>query len=115
MDLQDFEIASLVMDQVRAGEDWTGQILVKNKTGERFLAASTNTPLYDDNNSLVGIVCASNEARPSQETMPHSGQLETEPSLSRLRSTSATKLGLDYEQPLQVAFASKISNLVSSL
>lgn len=100
------------------GEHWTGQVPVKNKMGERFSAVATNSPFYDDGNSFVGIICVSSDSRPFQEmtaATPALRQTETNMSLSRLKSTATTKLGLDSQQPLQAAIAFKISNLVNIL
>lgn len=109
-------MANTIVNRVMRGEHWSGQIPVKNKMGERFLAVATNTPFYDDNNSLVGIICVSSDSRSFQEVRiaaPALRQTEANTSLSRLRSTATAKLGLDSQQPLQTAIASKISNLVS--
>lgn len=98
------------------GEKWIGQFPAKNKMGEKFLAVATNTPFYDDDGSLVGIICVSSDSRPFLEMrVPFSGvkHFETDSGSSSLKSSVTTKLGLDSQQPLQVGLASKISNLVS--
>ena len=84
---------------------------------ERFTAVATNTPLYDDDGTLVGIICVSSDSRPFQEmedAVLDSRNSETESGHRRPKNTVMTKLGLDSHQPLQAAVASKISNLVSS-
>lgn len=116
IDPRDFGIANKIVNQAIMGERWMGQIPVKNKMGERFSAVATNTPFYDDDGTLVGIICVSSDSRPFQEPrteMPEVRHSEAESSLSRLKITATNKLGLDAQQPLQVAIASKISNLVS--
>lgn len=117
-DVQDYSVARSIVDRVSMGESWTGQFPVKNKNGERFLAVATNTPFYDDDGTLIGIICVSSDSRPFQEVrvpMFSERQSETNISYSNLRSSSAmAKLGLDPQQPIQAAIASKISNLVSS-
>lgn len=117
-DVQDYAIANNIVDRVSRGESWTGQFPVKNKMGERFLAVATNTPFYDDDGTLIGIICVSSDSRPFQEirvAMSNERQSEANASYNRSRSSSATaKLGLDPQQPIQAAIASKISNLVST-
>lgn len=120
IDPQNFALANNIVNRVSMGESWTGQIPVKNKMGVKFLAVTTNTPLYDDDGALVGIICVSTDWRPFQEMRDLlSGVNHSEPdsSFSRPRTgaTITNKLGLDSQQPLQVAIASKISNLVSLL
>ncbi|XP_010024797.2 LOW QUALITY PROTEIN: dual specificity protein kinase splA [Eucalyptus grandis] len=118
IDSRDFGIANKIVNQAMVGERWMGQIPVKNKMGERFSAVATNTPFYDDDGALVGIICVSSDSQPFQEPrveMPEVRHSEAESSLSRLRNTATNKLGLDAQQPLQVAIASKISNLASKV
>lgn len=118
-DVQDYAIANNIVDRVSRGESWTGQFPVKNKMGERFLAVATNTPFYDDDGTLIGIICVSSDSRPFQEirvAMSNERQSEANASYNRSRSSSATaKLGLDPQQPIQAAIASKISNLASKV
>ncbi|XP_030474633.1 uncharacterized protein LOC115692019 isoform X2 [Syzygium oleosum] len=118
IDPRDFGIANKIVNQAIMGERWMGQIPVKNKLGERFSAVATNTPFYDDDGTLVGIICVSSDSRPFQEPrteMPEVRHSAAESSLSRLKITATNKLGLDAQQPLQVAIASKISNLASKV
>ncbi|XP_042518671.1 protein STRUBBELIG-RECEPTOR FAMILY 5-like [Macadamia integrifolia] len=117
-DAHDFDVASNMINRITMGESWTGQFPVKNKLGERFLAIVTNTPFYDDDGTLVGIVCVSNDSRPFQEMQrPYSvtKPSEADSGFSRSRITTAMKPTLDSHQPLQVAIASKISNLASKV
>ncbi|KAK7388003.1 hypothetical protein VNO78_22803 [Psophocarpus tetragonolobus] len=122
VDPRDFALANDTVNRVMMGEGWTGQFPVKNKTGEKFLAVATNTPFYDDDGSLVGVICVSSDSRPFLEMkVPMSGVIRNTESDSdsggtRPRSSSITsKLGIDSQQPLQVALASKISNLASKV
>ena len=115
VDAHALDVANNIINRITMGEGWTGQFPVKNKAGERFLAIVTNTPFYDDDGRLVGIICVSSDSRAFQEMgIPLTG---TKPSGSdytynRSRGSSTSKAGVD-SQPLQVAIASKISNLVS--
>lgn len=99
-----------------AGENWTGHLPVKNKIGQKFVVVATNTPFYDDG-ALVGIICVSTDSRPFQDLkIPlsvGSKQQDADSSMVRSRVPVSVKLGLDPQQPLQVAIASKLSNLVS--
>ena len=117
VDPQDFGVAMDIIHRVQMGENWTGQFPIKDKMGRRFLIIATDTPLYDDNGSLIGIICVSSDPRPFQEikvTHLEAKELEAGQSFNRSRSGVASKLGLDPEQPLQTAIASKLTNLVST-
>lgn len=114
-DARDHEAANNIVHRVIGGESWTGQFPVKNKQGDRFLVIATNTPFYDDDGTLLGVICISNDMRPFQESGLMSmgaKQLEADTKF-RARTLASSKLGLDPQQPLQAAIASKISNLVS--
>ncbi|KAG8370526.1 hypothetical protein BUALT_Bualt14G0126000 [Buddleja alternifolia] len=118
VDSRDVAVANNILHRVTMGENWTGQFPVKNKRGDRFLVVATNTPFYDDNDTLVGLVCVSTDSRPFQEVkdvLSGPNHLETESSFSRHVNIASAKLGLDPQQPLPAAITSKISNLASKV
>ncbi|KAL3505623.1 hypothetical protein ACH5RR_031005 [Cinchona calisaya] len=117
-DVQDYAVARNIIERVAMGNSWTGQFPVKNKRGERFVVVVTNTPFYDDDGTLVGVICTSADSEPFQETkaaLSGAKQLEANSSFSLPRMIASSKLGLDPQQPLQAAIASKISNLASQV
>ncbi|KAH6808604.1 PAS domain-containing protein tyrosine kinase family protein [Perilla frutescens var. frutescens] len=118
IDPRDHGMAVEILQRVRMGENWTGMFPVKNKRGERFSIVATNTPFYDDDGTFVGVICVSSDSRPFEEAnavMSAQRGLENDSSFSRSRNVASAKLGLDPQQPLQVAIASKISNLASKV
>ncbi|KAK9161751.1 hypothetical protein Syun_008092 [Stephania yunnanensis] len=118
-DARDTDVVTNIIQRITMGESWTGQFPVKNKLGEWFIAVATNTPFYDDDGTLVGIICVSSDARPFQEMqIPFSVSTKSSDvdfMLSRARSSSMSKMGVPSQQPLQVAIASKLSNLASKV
>lgn len=118
-DPQDYAVGySILNHTLTTGESWTGQFPVKTKRGERFEVIATNTPFYDDNGNLIGVICVSTDSKPFEETrsaLSGAQHSEADSSFSRSRRIASAKLGLDPQQPLQVAIASKISNLVSMI
>lgn len=115
-DARDHDAANNIVRRVIRGESWTGQLTVKNKQGDRFLVVATDTPFYDDDGTLLGVICISSDMRPFKESGLMSmgvKQLEADTRF-RARTLASSKLGLDPQQPLQTAIASKISNLVSN-
>lgn len=118
VDPQDSDVALDIIRRVKMGESWTGQFPVKDKMGRRFVVIATNTPLYDDDGSLIGIICVSSDSRPFQEmevSISEAKELEAGLSFNRSKSSVATKLGLDPEQPLQNAIASRLTNLATKV
>ncbi|KAB2014844.1 hypothetical protein ES319_D09G255500v1 [Gossypium barbadense] len=117
VDHRDFSVAHGIVHRVMMGESWTGQFPVKNKMEERFSAVATNTPFYDDDGSLVGIICVSTDTRPFQDmkvALSAEKQADGDSAFSWSKNAVSAKLGLDPQQPLQAAIASKITNLVSN-
>ncbi|KAG6534217.1 hypothetical protein ZIOFF_008102 [Zingiber officinale] len=49
------------MDQLNKGQSWSGQLTLKKKTGERFTAMVTKSPLYEDG-SFFGVITVSSDA-----------------------------------------------------
>ncbi|XP_019174792.1 PREDICTED: RGS domain-containing serine/threonine-protein kinase A [Ipomoea nil] len=118
VDPRDFNMAGDIISRVCVGESWNGQFPVKNKRGIRFSVMTTNTPFYDDDGTLIGLICVSTDVSPFQEAkaaFTAAKQMDSDSSSSRARSIASEKLGLDPQQPLQVAIASKLSNLASKV
>ncbi|KAL5996459.1 hypothetical protein ACLOJK_026538 [Asimina triloba] len=118
VDAHDFDIASDIINRITMGESWTGQFPVKNKSGDHFFAVATNTPFYDDDGHLVGVICVSSDSRLFQDIrVPFTAAKpsEVDCTYNHFRSSSYNKAGVDSQQPLQAAIASKISNLASKV
>ncbi|KAL8481346.1 hypothetical protein ACS0TY_027745 [Phlomoides rotata] len=118
VDSRDGAMADEILRRVVMGESWTGLFPVKNKRGDMFSIVATNTPFYDDDGTLVGGICTSTDAKHFQEAksiLSARRDNENDPNLSRSRSIASAKLGLDPQQPLQIAIASKISDLASKV
>ncbi|KFK26593.1 hypothetical protein AALP_AA8G268900 [Arabis alpina] len=130
VDGQDAAVAQNITRRCSSGESWTGEFPVKNKAGERFSVVTTISPFYDDDGSLIGIICITNDSALFQD--PRVSPAKTrgqdgETSFSRATNSVASKLGLDSkeavvsklgldpQQPIQVAIASKISDLASKV
>ncbi|KAL1211868.1 putative serine/threonine-protein kinase SIS8 [Cardamine amara subsp. amara] len=112
------------------GESWTGEFPVKSKSGERFSAVTTCSPFYDDDGTLMGVICITSNTVPYLNPRLSLARLKAEESetssiparnsfASKLgldsRGAVISKLGLDSDQPIQVAIASKISDLASKV
>lgn len=115
-DFQDYNTASKIISRVVQGESWTGVFPVKNKEGKRFQILATDTPFYDDDGKLIGLICVSSDSQPIQEVLDAPlvvNQAEVNSAFHQLKCTAASKLGLDPKQPLQSAITSQLSNMVS--
>lgn len=127
VDSRDHNMVNDIFQRISMGESWTGRFPVKNKEGDRFSAVATKTPFYDEDGSLVGIICVSNDSRRLEQIFcrpPTSAR--TQPESSRTScdgscSSSSRKASLlnpspfDSQQPLQSTLASKITNLATKV
>ncbi len=50
------EKAAEIWAKLKAGQSWSGEYLVKRKDGAEFPALITNSPIYDDDGTLIGVV-----------------------------------------------------------
>lgn len=126
IDSCDINVVNDIFRRISLGESWTGKFPVKNRAGDRFSAVATNTPFYDEDGSLVGIVCVSSDLRTMEEIIsgpsicsrphPESSRTYCEASCSNSnrKASLLSRSPFDSQQPLQSTIASKITNLVSS-
>uniref|UniRef100_A0ACD5ZVW9 Uncharacterized protein n=1 Tax=Avena sativa TaxID=4498 RepID=A0ACD5ZVW9_AVESA len=118
-DPADFSPAHEIIQNIFMGKCWRGKFPVKHKSGERFSVVVNNTPLYDDDGSLVGLTCLSGDARILEEVVRPSLLGKSYPNSAignnRLKSALPNKCSSDSRQPFQSAITSKITNLASKV
>jgi PAS domain S-box-containing protein len=49
-------MAEKIMDQLRKGKIWTGEIMLRRRDGTQLLAIVTDHPMRDEKGNLVGII-----------------------------------------------------------
>ncbi|KAL9270095.1 putative serine/threonine-protein kinase SIS8 [Drosera capensis] len=50
-----------IMEKLKAGQSWSGQFPFRKRSGEKFMAIVTNSPMYEDG-VLVGVITVSSDA-----------------------------------------------------
>ncbi|XP_048571123.1 RGS domain-containing serine/threonine-protein kinase A-like isoform X1 [Triticum urartu] len=119
----DFSPAHEIIRNIFMGKCWRGKFPVKHKSGERFSVVVNNTPLYDEDGSLVGLTCLSGDARILEEIVGPSVVGKSYPNSAKPhlqvnnkpRSSLPQKCLSDSQQPLQSAITSKITNLATKV
>jgi PAS domain S-box-containing protein len=53
---QQIEASAEIMERLRAGQNWSGRLLLRRKDGTTFLGHVTDSPVYDDEGELTAIV-----------------------------------------------------------
>jgi diguanylate cyclase (GGDEF)-like protein/PAS domain S-box-containing protein len=55
------ERAAEIMEEIRAGKSWSGEFEVRRRDGTSFPAMVTDTPVYDEQGEMVGIIGVSTD------------------------------------------------------
>ncbi|KAL6653689.1 hypothetical protein ACP70R_008613 [Stipagrostis hirtigluma subsp. patula] len=118
----DADAANSIIGNIFMGKCWRGKFPVKNKSGERFFIVANNTPLYDDDGSLVGLICLSVDTRTLEDILGPSTSVKSYTDLAKPRfqvnnqpkSSSQNKSSFDTQQHVQPSITSKITTLIST-
>lgn len=101
------------------GEHWNGHFPLTKKSGETFTAMITNSPLYDDNGTHVGVIGVTNDSRSFSGPMaiedihsPVPNKIQEAGSSETKQTQTQTQM---QQQTQQNPFTSSLSNLVSLL
>jgi PAS domain S-box-containing protein len=91
--------ANEIMSQLREGESWSGEFLVRRRDGQTFPAMVTDTPIYDDAGTLIGVVGVSVDITLKKFAEEERAKLTTqvERERERLRSIVASVPGVVWE------------------
>ncbi|HVM12905.1 MAG TPA: PAS domain S-box protein [Egibacteraceae bacterium] len=63
--------AEQIMQELRAGRSWSGEFEVRRRDGQRFPAQTTNTPVFDKDGSLIGIIGVSHDVTERHRVEQH--------------------------------------------
>jgi len=119
----DAEAANNIIGNIFMGKCWRGKFPVKKKSGERFFIVANNTPLYDDDGSLVGLICLSVDTRTLEDILGPSTSIKSyaHPAKPRFQVNNRpkcswlNKISFDTQQPMQSSIASKITTLATKV
>ncbi|TKW02416.1 hypothetical protein SEVIR_8G242700v4 [Setaria viridis] len=119
----DVNAANNIIQNIFMGKCWRGKFPVKKKSGERFFIVANNTPLYDDDGSLVGLICLSVDTQTLEDIMGPSTSMKSYSHPAKLRfqvnnrpkCSLLNKSSVDSQQPLQSSIASKITTLATKV
>ncbi|MCO5600010.1 hypothetical protein L7F22_054118 [Adiantum nelumboides] len=100
-------VVAKVRERIRMGQSWAGQLSMKKKSGEVFTAMVTDSPYYNEDGSLSGIVEVSYDSRSFSQ---HPVSTVDEEIISEGGSQGAHN-----QQPKLLPFATAITNLASKV
>ncbi|XP_077248562.1 uncharacterized protein LOC143888126 isoform X2 [Tasmannia lanceolata] len=61
IDEENYVLVKKITKRLNAGQSWSGQLPLKKKTGELFMAIVTKSPLYEDG-KFIGVITVSSDA-----------------------------------------------------
>lgn len=102
-----FDAAEKVMERIRLGESWSGQLRLRKKSGEVFTAMVTDSPYYKDDGILLGIVEVSHDV--------HSFSQQPISSVEEEGIDEGGSHGASNQQAKHSPFATAITNLASKV
>ncbi|KAL8130177.1 hypothetical protein V2J09_019332 [Rumex salicifolius] len=118
VDSEHFDLGVKITNRVQLGECWTGFFPVNGKKERRFTIVLTNTPLYDEDGTVIGITCSAADSKSFEDmrfTLPYACNSGSNVNFNQARTSVSAKRGLDPDQPVQDAIASKITDLASKV
>ncbi|XP_047941918.1 serine/threonine-protein kinase EDR1-like isoform X3 [Salvia hispanica] len=107
-----------IMERMRIGESWSGQLPLRKRSGQSFIALVTLSPLYEDG-EIAGIVTVSSDAAVFNKT--NSGNMRTRQDKANEQSKfpRINLKNISWHQRPQIAgvphLASSVSNLASKV
>ncbi|KAL1559810.1 putative serine/threonine-protein kinase drkD isoform X1 [Salvia divinorum] len=117
-DVEHHNLVLAIMGRMRIGESWSGQLPLRKRSGQSFIALVTLSPLYEDGD-IAGIVTVSSDAAVFNTT--NSGNMRTRQDNANEQSKfpRINLKNIQWHQRPQIAgvphLASSVSNLASKV
>jgi PAS domain S-box-containing protein len=86
------EHAAMVMEQLREGQSWTGEMIVRRRDGSEFMAVVTDSPILNDKGKLIGIVGVSTDVTAAKRAEEERARLLESERLARKEAEAANRL-----------------------
>ncbi|XP_042051130.1 uncharacterized protein LOC121796346 [Salvia splendens] len=107
-----------IMERVRFGESWSGQLPLRKRSGQCFIALVTQSPLYEDG-ELTGIVTVSSDAAVFNKTNSGNMRARQDNANEQSKFRRINLKNIQCQQRQQIAgvpnLASSVSNLSSKI
>ena len=86
------EHAAVIMEQLREAQSWSGEMILQRRDGSEFLAAITDSPIFNEKNELIGVVGVSSDITDAKRAEDERAQLLESERLARLEAEAANRL-----------------------
>ncbi|HEY8226559.1 MAG TPA: PAS domain S-box protein [Pyrinomonadaceae bacterium] len=86
------EHASVIMEQLRDGQSWAGEMIVRRRDGSEFLAVVTDSPILNAKGDLIGIVGVSSDVTEAKRAEEERTRLLESERVARKEAEAANRL-----------------------
>ena len=86
------EHASVIMEQLREGQSWTGEIIVRRRDRSEFLASVSDSPIFNAKGDLIGIVGVSTDVTEAKRAEAERTKLLESERAARKEAEAANRL-----------------------
>ena len=84
--------ATIIMEQLRDGQSWSGEMILKRRDGSEFLAAITDSPIFNEKGELIGVVGVSSDITEAKRAEAERQRLLESEQVARLEAEAANRL-----------------------
>lgn len=84
--------AEIIMEQLRDGQSWSGEMILKRRDGSEFLAAITDSPIFNEKGELIGVVGVSSDITEAKRAEAERQRLLESEQVARLEAEAANRL-----------------------
>ena len=84
--------ATIIMEQLRDGQSWSGELILKRRDGSEFLAAITDSPIFNEKGELIGVVGVSSDITEAKRAEAERQRLLESEQVARLEAEAANRL-----------------------
>jgi PAS domain S-box-containing protein len=86
------EHAAIIMDQLRDGLSWSGEMIVQRRDGSEFLAEITDSPIFNEKGELIGVIGVSSDVTEAKRSEEERARLLESERIARLEAEAANRL-----------------------
>ncbi len=84
--------AAVIMEQLRDGQSWSGEMILQRRDGSEFLGAITDSPIFNEKGELIGVVGVSSDISEAKRAEAERQRLLESERLARLEAEAANRL-----------------------
>ena len=84
--------AALIMEQLREGQSWSGEMILQRRDGSEFLGAITDSPIFNEKGQFIGVVGVSSDITAAKHAEEERARLLESERFARMEAEAANRL-----------------------